>query len=149
MSHKYYQGMYRPKFPKKYTGDANNIVYRSFLEFKFMRYLDTQENVLEWSSEETIIKYVSPIDGRVHRYFPDFHVKLKTKDGIVSALVEIKPESQTKPPKVRTKPTRGYINEVVEWGKNSAKWDAARNYCEDRGLKFILMTEKHLGVTYK
>jgi hypothetical protein len=141
--------MYRPKFPKKYTGDANNIVYRSFLEFKFMRYLDTQENVLEWSSEETIIKYVSPIDGRVHRYFPDFHVKLKTKDGIVSALVEIKPESQTKPPKVRTKPTRGYINEVVEWGKNSAKWDAARNYCEDRGLKFILMTEKHLGVTYK
>jgi hypothetical protein len=34
----------------------------------------------------------------------------------------------------------------MEYGKNQAKWKAAREYCADRGWNFQIMTEKQLGI---
>lgn len=142
-----YKGFFKPTNPAKYNGDHLNIVYRSSWELKFMRYLDAHKDVLEWSSEEFCIPYRSPIDGKVHRYFPDFKIKKNNPQGITEVvIVEIKPEKETRPPTVQTKKTRQYLREVYTWGINSAKWQAARAYCEDRKWKFMIMTERDLGI---
>ena len=70
-----YKGKFRPQNRDKYKGNASNIQYRSGWELNFMKYLDRQPEVVRWSSEEIIIPYKSPIDGKWHRYFPDFWVK--------------------------------------------------------------------------
>ena len=70
-----YKGKYRPTNKRKYKGDVNSIVYRSLWERKFMVYLDTNPDITEWGSEEIVIPYVSPLDGKRHRYFPDFYVR--------------------------------------------------------------------------
>ena len=145
-----YKGKFQPRNPQKYLGDPTNIVYRSSWELKFMGWLDDHPGVLQWGSEELIIPYRSPIDNRIHRYFPDFIIKKKTQDGkIDTVIVEIKPSAQTKPPTVQTgKPNKRYINEVATWGINSSKWNAATNYCKDRGWKFEIITERELGINF-
>lgn len=147
MARKYLQGIFKPLNPSKYKGNVKNIVYRSSYELKLMQHLDRHQNVLEWSSEETIINYLNPIDGRVRRYFMDFKVlKLNENGTKETILIEVKPKSQTLPPKIQTKATKRYITEVQTWGVNSAKWDAASKYCQARGWKFMIMTEDHLGI---
>lgn len=147
MARRTHKGPFKPKNPGKYKGNPYSIVYRSGWELKFMMFLDTHPDILEWSSEEDAIPYRSPIDGRVHRYFPDFKVKKRDPTGKISTvIIEIKPEAQTREPQKRTKVTQKYINEVVEWGRNSAKWAAAREYCADRNIKFEIMTEVDLGI---
>ena len=144
-----YKGKFQPRNPQKYLGDPTNIVYRSRWELVFMGWLDKHPGVLQWGSEELIIPYRSPIDNRIHRYFPDFIIKKKTPDGkIDTVIVEIKPKAQTVPPIVQTKATKRYINEVATWGINSSKWKAAENYCKDRGWKFEIITEKELGLNF-
>ena len=108
-----YKGKFQPRNPQKYRGDPTNIIYRSSWELKFMRYLDSKDNVLDWASEEVVIPYRSPIDGKIHRYFPDFIVRFKNKDEqIETFLIEVKPASQTREPQVRTRKTRKYLQEV-------------------------------------
>lgn len=146
-----YKGTFRPKNPQKYKGNANNIVYRSRWELLLMSRLDEHPDVLQWSSEEVVVPYRSPMDGRIHRYFPDFLVKKRNhSNGLVeTVMIEVKPKAQTKPPEVKTgKPTKRYLNEVYTWGVNSAKWKAAENYCKDRGWKFQIMHEDHLGIKF-
>ena len=142
-----YKGKYQPSYPKKYKGDPTNIIYRSLWERKFMVYCDMNENILEWGSEEVVVPYRSPIDNRYHRYFPDFYIKYKDKGGkIKKSLIEIKPFKQTMEPKVQKRKTKGYIYEVVEYAKNQAKWEAAREWCLDRGYEFKVLTENELGI---
>lgn len=143
-----YKGRFSPKNPKKYKGNPSNIIYRSLWELKLMRYLDDHPDVLAWGSEEIVIPYRSPIDGKLHRYFPDFIVKKKNKDGSTSTiLIEVKPRAQTIEPKVQKKASKRYVNEVVTWGVNQAKWKAAESFCKDRNWRFQLMTEKELGIS--
>lgn len=143
-----YKGFFKPKNPSKYGGNPTNIVYRSLWELKLMSYLDSHPDVLLWESEEFCIPYRSPIDNKVHRYFPDFKVVKRTNTGKTETLiVEVKPKSQSIPPSLRTKkPDRRYIREVMTYGINEAKWKAAKAYCEDRSWKFVVMTEKELGI---
>lgn len=145
-----YKGLFSAKNPHKYKGNPSNIVYRSRWELMIMQKLDEHPDVLEWGSEELAIPYRSPLDNRIHRYFPDFVVKRRGKDGKVSTLmIEVKPYNQTIPPKVQQgKPTRRYLTEVSTWGINSSKWKAAEAYCADRGWQFIKITEKDLGLTF-
>lgn len=147
---RYYQGLFKPLNPMKYKGDYTNIVYRSRWELKFMTEMDKNSSVIEWSSEEIIIPYRSPFDNKLHRYFVDFYVKKKNySDGnIETILVEIKPKSQTKPPKVMNKPNKKYLNEVRTWGLNEAKWMAAKSYCKQRGWSFEILTEDDLGIKF-
>ncbi len=137
-----YQGKYRPSFPNKYKGNPNNIIYRSSWEYKFMKWCDINHTVQEWGSEEIVIPYTSPVDGRMHRYFPDFYVKIQNR----KYLVEVKPYNQTKEPKTQKRNTKKYINEVVTYAVNQAKWNAAKEFCKDQNWEFMLITEKELKV---
>jgi len=140
-----YKGYFKPRNPSKYKGDPTNIIYRSGLELRLMKFLDEQDNIIKWGSEELAIPYKSPIDGRYHRYFPDFYVKKKTVDGSIrEQLIEVKPSEQCRPPRKQSKITKRYITEVKNWGINSAKWEAANEYCKDRRWTFIIITEKDL-----
>ena len=140
-----YKGRFKPRNYQKYKGDPTQIIYRSLWERKFMQYCDTNQNILEWGSEEFWIPYRSPVDQRVHRYFPDFHMKLKEKNGTIKRyVIEVKPLRQTKPP--NKSKTKTYLYESMEYAKNQAKWKAAKAYCKDRRYEFKIITEKELGI---
>ena len=144
-----YQGKYKPKNPKKYKGDPSNIIYRSGWELKLMIRLDEDAQIISWGSEEIAIPYISPLDNRIHRYYPDFLVTKINKNGIKETMViEVKPSKQTKPPKTRSRVTKQFIAEVKAWGVNEAKWKSAVEYCKDRGWLFVIFTEKELGIKY-
>jgi len=144
---KFYQGFFRPRNPQKYKGDPQNIIYRSSWELKFYLECDKRDDIIEWSSEEIIIPYVSPKDNKVHRYFPDAVIKVRDKDGkIITIMIEIKPLAQTSPPVKKKGVTKGFINEVLTYAVNEAKWEQAQKYCDKKGWKFQIMTEKELGI---
>lgn len=112
-----------------------------------MRKCDLDPSILFWSSEEVVIPYISPADSRGHRYFVDFLIEVRRVDGTKrTLLIEIKPYSQTLPPKIKKKPSKGYINEVFTYGVNQAKWAAAREYCKKKGWEFVIITENELGI---
>lgn len=142
------KGYFKPKNPQKYKGDPTQIVYRSGWELKLMLYLDSRPEIVSWCSEEVVIPYRSPIDGKIHRYFPDFLVTKINREGKKeTTLIEVKPSKQTSPPtKTKGKSQKVFMSEVFEWGKNKAKWEAANEYCKDRGWKFEIFTEKELGI---
>tara|TARA_B100000427_G_scaffold57718_2_gene45281 strand:+ start:2864 stop:3295 length:432 start_codon:yes stop_codon:yes gene_type:complete len=139
---RYLQGKYRLRLPSKYKGDSRNVVFRSSWEYKFMQWCDSRSVVEEWGSEEIAIPYISPVDGKRHRYYPDFYVKVRGK----KYIVEVKPFRQTKEPKTQKRMTKSYINEVFTWGVNQAKWKAATEFCKDYGMEFMLITEKELRI---
>ena len=143
-----YSGLYKPVNPKKYRGNPTRIIYRSMWEKKFMIFCDHTSTIVEWGSEEIIIPYRSPIDGRVHRYYPDFYIKILTKSGKYEKyIIEVKPKRQTQKPNEKPKrKTAAWKREVLTYIKNRAKWDAAEDFCEDRQMKFKILTEDHLKV---
>lgn len=142
-----YKGRFVPKNPKKYAGDANNIIWRSTWEQRVMKWLDESESVIYWASEELVIRYYSPVDNKIHRYFPDFVVKVKKKDGKVMTHVwEIKPDYQTKQP-TQTRKTKKFLEESMTYAINQAKWKAATEFCNDRGWIFQVLTEHDLGIS--
>ena len=114
-----------------------------------MVYCDENDDIMEWGSEELVIPYLSPLDRKRHRYFPDFWVRVKTSGGeIKESLIEVKPKAQTQPPKggppKDARKRRRYISEVKTWGVNEAKWKAATAYCGRRNWTFKILTEKDL-----
>jgi hypothetical protein len=144
-----YKGKFRPKFPKKYMGDPTNIIYRSLWERNCMTYFDLNLDVIQWSSEEISIPYKSPIDGRWHRYFPDFIIKIKKPNHPQETImIEVKPFKETREPQKKSRITRHYLYEVKTYGINISKWKAAEEYCKDRKWKFIILTEKELGIKF-
>jgi hypothetical protein len=146
---KYLQGKYKVKNPEKYEGNHSQIFYRSGWELKYFNWVDSNPSVVKWSSEEIIVMYVCPTDGRAHRYFPDSKIQIRGKDGILQTwLVEIKPASQLVMPKPRSNNKR-FLIEAGTYLKNCAKFEAAERYCKDRNWKFIILTEHHLGITTK
>jgi hypothetical protein len=145
---KSYKGKFRPERPEKYKGNFRNIIYRSMWERRFMVYCDRNENILQWGSEELAIPYQSPLDGKVHRYYPDFYLKVKQYDHTVKEfIVEIKPQNQVKPPKKNPKrKTKAWLYAIKEYGRNQAKWESATHYCNKHGLEFKVLTEHDLGL---
>ena len=138
---------YKPSFPRKYQGDANNIVCRSSWERRFCKWCDTNPNILRWASEEFSIPYVSPVDNRVHRYYPDFLIEVKERNGKVKKyVVEVKPKRQTQPPKKGKNVTKSFIYETKTYAVNQAKWKAASEFCLDNGVEFKIITEDELGI---
>jgi hypothetical protein len=142
-----YKGVYKPSNPKKYIGDPKNIIYRSLWERKFMVWCDLNENIIKWSSEEIWIPYISPLDNRCHKYFPDFYIKYKDAEGIIKeSLIEVKPKRQVEGPKPQKRMTQKQMYELKEFAKNQAKWKAAKEFCEDRRWNFQILTEDNLGI---
>lgn len=143
------RGRYNIQNPEKYIGDPRNIIFRSSWELKFMKWCDQNKSVTEWGSEELVIPYRSPVDGKVHRYFVDFYIKVKTPSGVQKYLIEIKPLKFTKEPQIPQRKTKKFLQEVMTWGVNQAKWKAANEFCLDHNWKFMILTENELGITNK
>ena len=145
-----YSGRYHIINPKKYVGDPSKIFYRSLWERKFMVYCDNNDKIIEWGSEEIVIPYLSPWDGKMHRYFPDFYIKVQQSDGkLKKFIIEVKPKRQTRPPKPVLRKTKKFIKEVRTFGINEAKWKYAKAWCEHNNMEFKILTEDHLNIRYK
>jgi hypothetical protein len=138
-----YKTKYEPKNPEKYVGNPNNIICRSNWERKFCKYLDDNDNIIRWSSEEIKIPYISTIDKQVHQYYPDFVFEAKKEEKIETFMIEIKPKKQTIQPLPR-KNKRAYLNECITFETNTCKWKAATAYCQDKGWTFKILTEENL-----
>ena len=138
---------FKPTKPKKYKGDVKNIICRSSWERKFCMWADRKDNVVSWASEEINIPYISPKDNRVHKYYPDFLIKVKESNNrIKTYVVEVKPKKQTIPPKKRSRITKSYIYECQTYAVNQAKWKAASEFCKDNRIEFKIITEDELGI---
>ena len=145
----YKSGKFEPSKPEKYIGDIHNIIYRSSWERKFMMWCDTNEFVIKWSSEPVGIQYWSTISSKTRTYNPDFYVLVKKQDGTnEQLLVEIKPEAQIKkpePPKTKSKKSiENYRYLAEQYVTNRDKYIAAQQYANERGWKFVVMTENSL-----
>jgi hypothetical protein len=131
--------------PEKYIGDPTNVICRSSWERFFCSNLDNNPNVEKWASEEIAIKYISPKDGREHRYFVDFVVRFKNGKTV---MIEIKPFGQTIPPekpkKNSNKALARFHEEFMVYSVNQAKWKAATDFCNRNGFQFLVYTEKQL-----
>lgn len=137
-----YKGKYKVKSIAKYKGDPTQVIYRSLWERQLMRWLDDNSNVVWWNSESLIIPYRCATDNRVHRYFVDFQIKFNDNK---IYCIEVKPANQAVPPeKKKGKRQRRYIEEALTYTKNLSKWNAAKEFCEDRGWIFQVWTEKTL-----
>ena len=141
-----HRGRYKVKNIKKYIGDPRKVIYRSSWELQALNALDRNPAVLKFASEECVIPYISPVDGRGHRYFVDLYAKVRTKDrDIKHFLIEIKPYKQTLPPvPPKKRKSQRYLKEVKTYAVNEAKWKAATQYCTKRGWEFLIWHEKNI-----
>lgn len=138
------QGIYKPKYPRKYLGNKYPR-YLSSWELRFFRWCDNNINVVKWGSETITIPYKSPVDGKMHRYMVDNIVHIKEGDNLVKYLIEIKPKKQTKPPVPHgNKKQTTIIYEKTMYAVNTSKWESARSWCKKYGYKFLILTEDQL-----
>ena len=151
---KYHQGVYILKNPIKYLGDPQKVVYRSSWEFAFCKFCDHSDNVKRWSAENIEISYQISNDvgqTEVHRYYPDFYVemiKANDKESYERLVIELKPLKETLPPvkpkKQTMKVLENYEYSLRTFKKNLHKWAYAKEWCERRHLKFVIITEDEL-----
>lgn len=133
---KYAQGKYTLKNPDKYMG-GKTPTYRSSWEFAFMRFCDLNENITNWASEAVKIPYRNPLTGKHTIYVPDFFIVYTDKNGKQHVeLIEVKPANQT----LKEKTGRSKANQA-HWIINQAKWQAARAYCNQKGITFRIVNE--------
>lgn len=141
------KGKFFPKNVDKYKGDAKKIIHRSSWEKQFMILLDRDQRVIQWASESFAIAYRSPIDNKVHRYYPDFIATIKHKSGLEKTyIIEIKPHRETQPPKINNtkKKKKTILTEQITYARNKAKFEAAEKFCTKNGWEFKIITEKHM-----
>lgn len=139
---KFRQGIFTPKNREKFKGEK--AIYRSGLELKFFRFCDNNPNVVCWASESVVIPYISPIDGRVHRYFVDNYVIIREGNQLKKYLIEIKPSKQTQPPTTKYRKKEHLLYEQKQYAVNVAKWEQARKYCSKHNMTFLILTEREL-----
>jgi len=138
-----YKTKYKPQNPEKYTGNPDNIICRSLWERKFCKYLDSNDTIIRWASEEIKIPYLSSIDKKMHFYYPDFIFEAKQGDTVTTFMVEIKPKKQTKQPSFK-KNKKSYLQESIQFEINNCKWKAAQYFCKKNGWIFKILTEDDL-----
>lgn len=135
---KWAQGQYQVLNREKYVGQGTPR-YRSGWEHSFMRFCDTNDNILQWASESIQIPYRNPVTGKQSIYVPDFLITYRTKNNTMRAeLIEIKPAGQS----AITENMKSRDRAVV--AVNYAKWSAAEKWCKRQGLTFRVLTEHDL-----
>lgn len=135
----YHKGKYTLKNPEKYLGNPDKIEYRSSWERTAFNWIDRNPDIVKWVSEEVVIPYICATDGKRHRYFVDLYIETKSGERY---LIEIKPDKQTKPPATPKRRTKRYLNEALTYAKNQSKWEAADQFAQRNGCKFVVWTEK-------
>lgn len=93
---------------------------RSSYECKYLEKLETDPDVLSYEVEPLAIPYM--FEGRVRNYIPDVMVTRAGKQ----QLVEVKPAVLT------------------DTEQNVQKASAARNWCDQNGIEFLVITESEL-----
>ena len=137
---------------------SGDPIFRSGWERRVMYYLDNNKNVIKWHSENIVIPYMW-VDGKTHRYYTDFYVEVRNRDGGVDHLVlEVKPKDQTpthpdfkmpKPPRKKTtKSMKNYQDRLIALRRNQAKWESAERFCQKKGWKFKVITEDDIFRNY-
>lgn len=148
-----YKGVYRVINTEKYIGKKTPI-YKSGLERNFMRFCDTNPNILNWQYEEIPIPYHNPVkkminesrDGINATYYPDFYIKYKNSSGVIEeALVEVKMKNETMPPKIPKRQTWQYKRKLFVYAINESKWKQAKKVCDRLGIKFLIITEDFIN----
>lgn len=139
------RGEYKPINKEKYIGDPNPK-FRSKLEYRLMIFCDHSPLVINWSYEKIIIPYIDKTRNNTkHNYYMDFKIKMKSKNGTKTLLVEVKSEKETKKPKESQRKKRStYVKEMETWIRNQCKWDSAERSCKKRGWQFKILTENQL-----
>jgi hypothetical protein len=141
---KWRKSVYTPLNPEKYKGSAQ-IITRSQWEYRFCRFLDLNENIVAWVSEQPLVPYHNPNTNTTWNYHPDFVIQIKTPSGIKTQMIEIKPKKQTVPPVASSGKRKSTIlHESMTWKMNCAKWEAAKIYCKQRGWEFKILTEDNI-----
>lgn len=133
-----YKTRFTPKNINKYIGDASKIVCRSLWERNVCKFCDETPSIIKWSFEEIIVPYINPLDKKFHNYYPDFLIQFKIDEQIKTWMVEVKPKKQTYLKENASK------KEKIAWITNSAKWEAAKKYCEKNNMEFKIITEKEI-----
>ena len=135
---KFAQGPFTIKNPQKYVGKGTPR-YRSGWEHAFMRFCDTNDNVLQWASESLVIPYRHPLTGKMTNYIPDFLITYKTRGNtVIAEVIEIKPKKQSVIESKMISRDRAVV------AINYAKWDAATKWCKRNGLRFRVITEQDM-----
>ena len=140
----YKQGIYElsEEQKKKYCG-TYPIIYRSSLEMKFLHWCVNSPSVVSFASESHVVPYRKPCTGKIHRYFLDFFIELTNGK---KYLVEVKPHSQTLPPKTTNRKNKmALLNEQITWSTNNAKWEAAKKWANIKGWEFIIVTDRMIN----
>lgn len=143
------QGYFKPKHPEKYKGDVTQIIYRSGWEFKFFKFCDENEMVLEYTSEPFGIQYWNSVDKREATYWVDGYMKTINKKGIVREwLIEIKPNKYILPPtppkRMTDKQTHSYVRHAKAYIVNTDKFKAAKAWAKGHNMTFGIITENFL-----
>jgi hypothetical protein len=132
---KFAQGAYVVKNKEKYVGKGTPR-YRSGWELAFMRFLDNNDNILQWASESISIPYRNPITGKQSIYVPDFLITYRNRNNqMIAEVIEIKPKKQS------VVESKMKANERAVVAVNYAKWDSATKWCRKQGLLFRVITE--------
>ena len=132
---KFAQGAYVVKNKEKYVGRGTPR-YRSGWELAFMRFLDNNDNILQWASESISIPYRNPITGKQSIYVPDFLITYRNRNNqMIAEVIEIKPKKQS------VVESKMKANERAVVAVNYAKWDSATKWCRKQGLLFRVITE--------
>lgn len=137
-------GLYKPMNPGKYIGD-HVPVFRSSWEHRVMYYLDNNPHIIRWGSELVQIPYISPKDGKVHRYFVDFYAELVAEGGGKrKLLIEVKPKKQLEPPKTKNRSQKTIMTEMAQYVVNVAKFEAAKKFADANDMRFDIFTEEDI-----
>ena len=135
---KFANGSYQVLNPEKYVGKGAPH-YRSGWEHTFMRFCDSNPNILQWASESIRINYKNPFTNKATIYVPDFFIVYVDKSGAKKAeLIEIKPSSQSALESAKS--TRDQAAAVL----NMYKWQAAQAWCKAQGITFRVVTEQDI-----
>jgi hypothetical protein len=153
-SKRYKKGFYIIQNPEKYIGNPQEVIYQSSWEFAFCKFCDLNDRVIKWCGEGLQIAYQITNDiGTIetHRYYPDFYLEMNTpgdKEKYEKFLIEIKPKKDCEfpvQPKTQTlKMLENYEYALRTHKKNLYKWAFTKQWCEKRGIKFIIVTELDL-----
>ena len=132
------QGDYTIINREKYAGNGTPR-YRSGWELTFMKFLDSNDHILQWASEPLAIPYRHPLTGKMTNYIPDFLITYRTKNNTMKAeLIEIKPKKQSVIESKMSSRDRAIV------AINYSKWDAATKWARRNGLTFRVITENDL-----
>lgn len=135
---KFAKGTYTVENTNKYAG-ASAPYYRSSWELAFMRMCDQHPNIVKWASEAIKIPYMHPVTGKYANYVPDFMIQYVDANGAGHVeLIEIKPSNQTTMENANSRQQKASV--II----NAAKWTAAQEWCQRRGIRFKVINEDQI-----